>query len=143
VAKSKCGKCGNCRNCRTRERYHSDPEFREKQLKQKREWCRANPQKQKAMVQRWQASTGYEKPYVELPGWSVEYAEAQWQRQEGKCAMCEKELIRKGKGAAHRDHCHATGQARGWLCPTCNHALGWVEGWFDRALVYLSKHTPN
>lgn len=32
-----------------------------------------------------------------------------------------------GKRALSLDHCHASGQFRGWLCSACNHALGHVN----------------
>ena len=38
-----------------------------------------------------------------------------------------------GMGALHWDHCHTTGVFRGWLCHSCNHALGHVRD--DPALL--------
>jgi hypothetical protein len=50
------------------------------------------------------------------------------------CELC-------GRAAAlHRDHCHETGAFRGWLCCTCNTAIGKLgdnaQG-LERALDYL------
>jgi len=40
------------------------------------------------------------------------------------------------------DHCHSTGEFRGWLCPICNHAIGMlgddVEA-LKRAVSYLER----
>ena len=49
--------------------------------------------------------------------------------QEGKCAICEKELLFKGCGkerykVANIDHCHKINQVRGLLCTSCNKGLG-------------------
>ena len=37
------------------------------------------------------------------------------------------------------DHCHRTGQFRGWVCRRCNTGLGYVEqeGWLVQARDYL------
>ena len=40
------------------------------------------------------------------------------------------------------DHCHETGEFRGWLCKGCNTGLGGIGDNFDsalNALIYLSK----
>lgn len=53
----------------------------------------------------------------------------------GICAICD----RKGR-PMHLDHCHATGAFRGWLCHTCNLALGHlgdnISG-LEKAIAYL------
>jgi hypothetical protein len=50
------------------------------------------------------------------------------------CELC-------GRSAAlHRDHCHETGVFRGWLCCTCNTAIGKLGdniAGIERALAYL------
>jgi hypothetical protein len=50
------------------------------------------------------------------------------EKQNKKCAICEKELElfidRKG---GFIDHCHITGTVRGILCITCNTAVGQIE----------------
>lgn len=51
---------------------------------------------------------------------------AMWQEQEGKCAICQHEMLPRGrtKDAAAVDHNHATGEVRGLLCRGCNHGIG-------------------
>ena len=66
---------------------------------------------------------------VRLYGITIEYFKHMWKEQEGKCAICEKELEQYSKthktpNKACVDHCHTTGKVRGLLCPTCNKALG-------------------
>lgn len=60
----------------------------------------------------------------------------------GKCEMCgilEEECFQR----LHMDHCHETGNFRGWLCYNCNNLLGRArdsEGILMRAIDYLKKH---
>lgn len=60
--------------------------------------------------------------------------EAMREKQNGKCALCDK-TPRK----FHIDHCHRTGVIRGLLCHACNIRLGgWDDlAWKERALAYL------
>jgi hypothetical protein len=65
-------------------------------------------------------------------------------RPEG-CDVCGK-VVGSGKGKIAFDHDHVTGQFRGWLCATCNLALGCVKD--DVTLLlkladYLDKHRIN
>ncbi len=50
------------------------------------------------------------------------------EKQQGKCAICNKEETCKNKNGIIRplcvDHCHATGRIRGLLCNHCNSMLG-------------------
>lgn len=59
-------------------------------------------------------------------------------RQGNRCAICTKPLPAK----FHVDHCHATGQVRGLLCPPCNVAiaqLGDNTKGIMRAIRYLQQ----
>lgn len=40
-----------------------------------------------------------------------------------RCAMCSTVLT---INTAQYDHCHQTGEFRGWLCKPCNQRLGWM-----------------
>lgn len=44
--------------------------------------------------------------------------------QDGKCAICPRELILGGKGGMQIDHDPRTGRVRGLLCRCCNVGLG-------------------
>lgn len=69
----------------------------------------------------------------------------QLQKQECKCAVCEKPVTAK----AHRDHNHACCRGRsacskcwrGRLCHGCNLGLGFIErgDWLEKAQAYLHK----
>ena len=72
---------------------------------------------------------------------------AMLQAQDGKCAICGKDEIAKGRYGRVKmpavDHDHNTGKPRAFLCQNCNHMLGCVKD--DRAILlagvaYLDKH---
>tara|TARA_R100001443_G_C3362132_1_gene179252 strand:+ start:3820 stop:4260 length:441 start_codon:yes stop_codon:yes gene_type:complete len=65
------------------------------------------------------------------------------------CPVCERgetEVAGKGgqkNGAWVLDHCHDTSTFRGWLCHSCNRALGGFSDSVDilkKAIIYLEKH---
>ena len=63
--------------------------------------------------------------------------------QDGKCSLCEKEVImfnRGGDNCGVIDHNHTTGNVRGILCFSCNYAIGLVEEriGLDKVSKYLS-----
>lgn len=67
--------------------------------------------------------------------------EALHQQQDGKCAICLREMPALGKGS-HVDHCHSTGKVRGLLCRACNHGLGQFQDspeTLRRAAKYLLR----
>ncbi len=55
-------------------------------------------------------------------GLTLEQYEQLLEKQEGLCAICQRERSTKRHLAV--DHCHTTGKIRGLLCSTCNTALG-------------------
>ena len=66
-----------------------------------------------------------------------------------ECPICKKdesEVAGKGglrNGAWVLDHCHDTETFRGWLCHSCNRALGGFSDSVDilkKAIIYLKKH---
>lgn len=57
-----------------------------------------------------------------------------WETQNGRCAICERELIKTCKGknclkgaVAVVDHNHKTGRIRGLLCYSCNMGIGMLQ----------------
>jgi len=65
------------------------------------------------------------------------------------CPICERnESDVAGKGGLRNgawviDHCHDTETFRGWLCHSCNRALGGFSDNVDilkKAIIYLKKH---
>jgi hypothetical protein len=77
----------------------------------------------------------------------LEEYRAMLKAQDGKCAICGKDEIAKGRYGSVKmpavDHDHNTGKPRAFLCQNCNHMLGCVKD--DRAILlagvaYLDKH---
>lgn len=59
------------------------------------------------------------------------------------CEICDKPNM-LGKSLAN-DHCYVTGKFRGWLCTSCNSAIGHLGDSLEgvlRAAEYLRKNTP-
>jgi hypothetical protein len=93
-------------------------------------------------------------------GITKEIFDAQWERQNRRCALCRTD-VSGGRGSWNIDHCHSaddrTGKwrittsdtFRGILCHTCNVGLGQLEKFMDgvgyeRCLEYLgSRVTPD
>ena len=50
-----------------------------------------------------------------------------YERQDGKCYICKKEIELGGKGKAAVDHNHLTGKVRAILCFSCNTLVGHLE----------------
>src|SRR5216684_4763704 len=69
------------------------------------------------MAQRYRAAT-----LLHDFGLTVEEWEALYEKQQGKCAICQKSIERRWQ--SHTDHCHITGRVRGILCHHCNVGLG-------------------
>lgn len=60
------------------------------------------------------------------------------------CPICEKASIPNVTANLVRDHDHATGTARDWLCDSCNTGLGRFKddiGLLKKAIDYLKKHS--
>jgi hypothetical protein len=63
----------------------------------------------------------------------------------GKCYICEIHEI-DCKVNLSADHCHKTGSFRGWLCGTCNAALGFFNDsveLLEKAILYLNSAQKN
>lgn len=59
------------------------------------------------------------------------------------CPICQKASIPDITAKLVRDHDHSTGQAREWLCDSCNTGLGRFKddvALLQRAIEYLEKH---
>ena len=81
-------------------------------------------------------------------GISTEIYENLIKLQDNKCAICNKDEVRKFKTRNTTvrlavDHCHKTGKIRELLCSKCNAALGAVGDSIDileKMISYLKKH---
>ena len=76
-------------------------------------------------------------------GLSTEKYNEIFERQNGKCAICnkhQKELSRP----LNVDHCHSTNKIRDLLCDRCNLTVGYVENCnIDVILQYINKHRKD
>ena len=76
-------------------------------------------------------------------GLSTEKYNEIFERQNGKCAICnkhQKELSRP----LNVDHCHNTNKIRDLLCDRCNLTVGYVENCnIDIILQYINKHRKD
>lgn len=62
------------------------------------------------------------------------------EKQDSKCALCNKPFVGLGGNILHIDHCHETGRIRGLLCMPCNVGLGMLgdnEEGLAKALKYV------
>lgn len=93
----------------------------ERQRAAVRKWDKANPEKKRAAARRWRGLPEPTRPCPEL------------------CECCNR------APATHLDHDHTTGEFRGWLCNSCNLAIGrlgdTVTG-VRQALDYVVRNTP-
>ena len=66
-----------------------------------------------------------------------------YNKQNGKCAICQDDKPLGGKNGLYIDHDHITNKVRGLLCPSCNSAIGKLKERKDillRAIEYLKLH---
>ena len=93
---------------------------------------------------RWHSMSPLEKQgtrVLNLYGLTKEQYYEMYEKQQGKCAICEEEP--KTKRLLHVDHCHSTGIIRGLLCSQCNTALGSFRDnptLLNRAIEYLGRN---
>lgn len=156
------------RNARQRERYATDPEYREKMLargrawgntpvghatayERGRQWREANREHLKIKNAQWHA-TRMQKPEVRAAaivrahkgklkayGLTPEQFDAMVIAQDGLCLICRHKDRNRRLSV---DHDHATGRVRGLLCRRCNTALGGFSDRRDlmlRAIQYLEE----
>lgn len=71
-----------------------------------------------------------------------------WQKQGGKCGVCQKafesivyEGPKRSRTPINVDHCHTTGVVRGLVCSKCNFGLGYLDNfdWTENAIRYLTN----
>lgn len=123
-------RCSNCGERKTLENFRKrvdkrsswtglDSTCKQCNLAKLKKWNSENPEKNSRRVTL--------KLWKEKHGKSLEDYEKIFLSQEGKCAICGKsEEIekKKGKRSLSLDHCHATGELRGFLCGACNLGIG-------------------
>lgn len=139
------GACRACVLARRREKYATDPAWREQKLKTNAKWAATHPdyQASEEMRQRrarrsnlWQNYRIREPEYEEM-----------LQRQGGVCAICLRPPGVKPLSVDHDHSCckgkNSCGKCiRGLLCGRCNSAIGYLDDSTDalrRALAYIEE----
>jgi hypothetical protein len=110
-------------------------------------WKKRNPDKMRAISRarhlRRKASGEYRAEHLRNRyGITPDDENALWESQDGRCAICQRELDRTDYRRTHLDHNHDTGAVRGFLCIACNQGIGRLGDDPKRiaaALVYLAK----
>ena len=116
-----------------RERYRAD--VIKGRAEQKR-WRDAHPEEMKIRNEQRAAKMRSEGLYAWYRhGLSPEMRAELMARQDGKCAICRRDLAPLRKRTV--DHDHATNKIRGILCARCNGCVGWYELHRSEALAYL------
>lgn len=115
--------CKICRNARTRE-FQTRPENVVRVAEYKRRWH-----------QRGGGCAIREKAYAKFNATIAAY-DLQFQSQHNCCGICLRHVA-EGEQRFAFDHDHATGSARGILCPSCNGALGCLRDRQDLLLAAL------
>jgi hypothetical protein len=125
------------RLARLRERYATEPEFRQqaidkaaRQREQKPEYFRAYFRSIRPRMTRHERLRKYA-----LLGFSEEQYEAMLEAQGGVCAICRLPDSAIAKTVLCVDHDHRTGDVRGLLCNRCNTAIGLLR---DDASIILA-----
>lgn len=135
-----------------RKRIASDPILREVFLERAREKSRKyrekNPEYQKRYVEKNRRYLNSAKRFTRT-GWTEEDVQAAWVEQDGRCALCEILIEKKGVSPTSMtaDHDHETGRKRGLLCRRCNILEGHhlevpidEEEWGRRVKAYRLKY---
>lgn len=87
----------------------------------------------------WCSDCKYSNERCKVYGISLEDKNQIMIEQEGKCAICKKELT----ATPHIDHCHYRGHVRGLLCGNCNTGLGFFkdnEDFLTQAAMYVKAN---
>lgn len=124
--------CRSCDNKRRRERYASDPRYREKSKEKARKRAKQHPEKVRIEQRRKHLRVTY--------NLTLEEYDAKLAAQGGACAVCGGPPT---TGRFYVDHDHQTGAVRDLLCHGCNVALGMVKDspeLCEKLAKYLRRH---
>jgi hypothetical protein len=104
-----------------------------------KQWYQINKDIKKESSLKWHYKSKY--------GLTFEQRQALFDKQEGKCAVCNCDVHLDGTKNATQaviDHCHTSGKVRGVLCNTCNQGLGFFKDdvtVIQNAIKYLKENT--
>ena len=142
------GKCYSCYRESQRKDYAKNRKHRAVLSKKRR---KANPERERKYRKKHLAKAGRfalslrasvqsGKRYGYLPcSATAKEIELAWTKKCHVCKIPQEELSKN----LHMDHCHKTGEFRGWLCSLCNMALGALKDSPETAMnlaLYAEKH---
>jgi len=107
---------------------------RDRLNRQQREWRAKNIGKEKEYRKKWylrsRSPEQLEKEKLAMIKYRYGLEKEDYERvledQDNKCKVCDKEFDSNGQSTKlHIDHCHDSGEIRGFLCNNCNIGLGY------------------
>ena len=122
-----------------RNRYKTDPEYRERVKARNRKRYEDNKEEMKAK-QRERGKTEHTKTMNTARTYGISYEQAKEMRAQDYCSICGCDIEGKNRCV---DHCHKTGNVREVLCSNCNIAIGKLKENPDiarAALSYIEKY---
>lgn len=129
------GLSSHCKVCFNKYRKRHHEENRERDLAYGKKYRKKNSAETRLRSSRYWAEKCGHAPCNAI----VKELEASWS---GTCDVCGTGENLDGQ-ALSMDHCHKSGDFRGWLCKSCNRALGFAGDSAERLLelaMYLEKH---
>lgn len=118
--------CAECAKALHKKRYRANSAYREKTKREWLAWSRTEEGKKSIRRNRLLREYGLtEERFAQI-----------LKEQQGLCPICLVDI----QSDPHVDHCHATGEVRGLLCPRCNRGLGMFKDnpeALQRAIEYL------
>lgn len=106
-------------------------------------WRLANPERVKAHRAE-NRGKNYRQEVVRKYGVHYEWFDTQYEKQQGRCAICHLEFKWSSKqDTPHVDHCHESMAVRGILCNRCNTVLGLCrdnQGLLEEMARYINCH---
>jgi len=133
--------CNTCVRARSANHDRENPEqAKAREYRRVRDWSkdpRVGTPERKALTRKYNIRRKF--------GITVEEYEAMFEASGGKCAICDICIVLSSpirSELAHLDHCHETGQLRGFLCTRCNPMLGFAKddiGVLEKAIEYLKR----
>jgi hypothetical protein len=134
--------CKECNSNEYKKWYYKDSE-KSKQVS--KEWRDRNPDKRKAMWEKYFITDKKLKMFKTYGLTFGEY-EKMLQDQEFKCKTCLIHFSTIPAKQVHIDHCHKSGKVRGILCHRCNISLGTIKEniqTLKNMIIYLEEHNER
>jgi hypothetical protein len=122
---------GLCRSCYEKQLINNNPEFKQKQLLNSRNWNKKNKEYKSKYDKEYRIKNPvdkdekYYKSILRNLGITKEDYLGLIKKSNNKCNICGKHPYENKR--LHLDHCHKTGKVRGVLCTRCNWYLHTVE----------------